>query len=178
MTALLLAGGWVAFAVLEWGNTLSAMPPWAKLTNALFMSVTARTAGFNSINYISATDGTNFLTILLMFIGGAPGSTAGGLKVTTVALPGLLAWSRIWGREVTSVWKRTVPEETIQRAVGLVVLGFALVTGCILLLVISEGSGTADDSNDFLGYMFEAVSAFDTVGLSLDITLGLAASAS
>lgn len=173
MTALLLAGGWVAFSVLEWRNTLSAMPAWAKLTNALFMSVTARTAGFNSINYISATDGTNFLTILLMFVGGAPGSTAGGLKVTTVALPALLAWSRLKGREDTNVWKRTVPEETIQRAVGLIVMGFALVTACILVLVISEGSGTADNSNDFLSYMFEAVSAFDTVGLSLDVTFGL-----
>ena len=169
MTALLILGGWGAFAVLEWGNALSPNPTWAKLLNALFMSVTARTAGFNSVNYIQATVGANFLTILLMFIGGAPGSTAGGLKVTTVALPGLLAWSRIRGNEVTSLLRRTIPEETIQRAVGLIVFGFALVTACILLLVISEGS----DPDRFLSYMFEAVSAFDTVGLSLDITPGL-----
>ena len=169
MTALLIPGGWAAFAALEWGNALSPNPTWAKLLNALFMSVTARTAGFNSVNYIQATVGANFLTILLMFIGGAPGSTAGGLKVTTVALPGLLAWSRIRGREVTSLLRRTVPEETINKAVGLVVFGFALVTASILLLVISEGS----DPDRFLSYMFEAVSAFDTVGLSLDITPGL-----
>ncbi|QDV38333.1 TrkH family potassium uptake protein [Tautonia plasticadhaerens] len=169
MTALLLLGAWPAFAALEWGNSLSGMPAWAKLVNAMFMGVTPRTAGFNNINYVQATVGSNFLTILLMFIGGAPGSTAGGLKVTTVALPALMAWSRIRGRQVTGLLKRTVPEETIQRAVGLVVLGFALVTGCILLIVISEGSSP----ERFLDYMFEAVSAFDTVGLSRDTTPGL-----
>ncbi|RUL87260.1 potassium transporter TrkH [Tautonia sociabilis] len=171
MTALLVLSGWLFFALLEWGNTLSGMSTGAKLINALFMSVTPRTAGFNNINYVQATVGANFLTILLMFIGGAPGSTAGGLKVTTVALPGLLAWSRIRGQGVTSFLKRTVPEETIQRAVGLIVLGFALVTGCILLVVISEGSSP----DRFLDYMFESVSAFDTVGLSRDTTPGLGA---
>jgi trk system potassium uptake protein TrkH len=169
MTMLLVLGSWPAFAVLEWGNTLAGMPVWAKLVNAMFMGVTPRTAGFNNVNYVQATVGASFLTILLMFIGGAPGSTAGGLKVTTVALPGLLAWSRIRGRQVTGIFKRTVPEETIQRAVGLIVLGFALVTGCILLIVISEGSSP----ERFLDYMFEAVSAFDTVGLSRDTTPGL-----
>ena len=153
MTALLLLGGWPAFAILEWGNSLTGMPPWAKVINALFMSVTPRTAGFNNINYVQATVGANFLTILLMFIGGAPGSTAGGLKVTTVALPALLAWSRIRGKQVTSILKRTVPEDTIQRAVGLIVLGFALVTVCILMLVITEKSLP----DRFLDYMFEAV---------------------
>lgn len=169
MTGLLLVGAWPAFAVLEWGNTLAGMPVWAKLVNAMFMGVTPRTAGFNNINYVQATVGANFLTILLMFIGGAPGSTAGGLKVTTVALPALMAWSRIRGRQVTGLLKRTVPEETIQRAVGLIVLGFALVTGCILVIVITEGSSP----ERFLDYMFESVSAFDTVGLSRDTTPGL-----
>ncbi len=106
------------------------------------------------------------MTILLMFVGGAPGSTAGGLKVTTVALPALLALSRIRGREVTMIMKRTVPEETIQRSVGLIVLGFALVTLCILMLIISDA--VAEDK--FLDAMFEAVSAFATVGLSRGTT--------
>ncbi|WP_206352113.1 TrkH family potassium uptake protein [Tautonia rosea] len=169
MTGLLLVSGWIGFAVLEWDNTLDTMPGWARPINALFMSVSPRTAGFNNVDYAEMTAGASFLTILLMFIGGAPGSTAGGLKVTTVALPGLLAWSRIRGQRVTGFLKRTVPEETIQRAVGLIVLGFALVTGGILLLVISEGS----PPERFLDAMFECVSAFDTVGLSRGITAEL-----
>ncbi|WP_201750289.1 TrkH family potassium uptake protein [Tautonia marina] len=169
MTGLLLVGGWIGFAVLEWDNTLDAIPGWARPINALFMSVTPRTAGFNNVDYAEMTTGASFLTILLMFIGGAPGSTAGGLKVTTVALPGLLAWSRIRGQRVTGFLNRTVPEETIQRAVGLIVLGFALVTGSILLIVISEGS----PPDRFLDAMFECVSAFDTVGLSRNLTSDL-----
>jgi trk system potassium uptake protein TrkH len=166
MTGSLLVGGWVGFGILEWDNTLDAIPGWARPINALFLSVSPRTAGFNNIDYAEMSAGASFLTILLMFIGGAPGSTAGGLKVTTVALPALLAWSRIRGQRVTGFLKRTVPEETIQRAVGLIVLGFALVTGSILLTVISEGS----PPERFLDVMFECVSAFDTVGLSRSMT--------
>lgn len=166
MTGLLLGVGWVGFAVLEWSNTLSRMPGWARPINALFLSVSPRTAGFNNVDYAETTAGSSFLTILLMFVGGAPGSTAGGLKVTTVALPALLALSRIRGREVTMIMKRTVPEETIQRSVGLIVLGFALVTLCILMLIISDA--VAEDK--FLDAMFEAVSAFATVGLSRGTT--------
>ena len=97
VTALLLLVGWALAAVMEWNVTLRRCRSSTKLINALFMSVTPRTAGFNNIDYVQATDGTNFLTILLMFIGGSPGSTAGGLKTTTVALPALLAWSRLPG---------------------------------------------------------------------------------
>ena len=89
------------------------------------MSITPRTAGFNSIDYGQATDSTNFLTILLMFIGGSPGSTAGGVKTTTVALLVLLAAARFRGRTTTDLWGRTIPEESIQRAVGLSVASFA-----------------------------------------------------
>jgi len=166
MTLLLIVLGHLTFLVLEWNHTLDGMGPINRFTNALFMSVTSRTAGFNTVPYAQATVGATFVTILLMFIGGAPGSTAGGLKVTTVALPGLLAWSRLRGRNVTWLWHRTIPEETIQRAVGLIVLGFALVTGGILILVITEEV----NADRFLAFMFESVSAFDTVGLSLGAT--------
>src|SRR5690606_36147346 len=107
---------WPVFALLEWGNALTIrhLSPIDKLINALFLSVTARTAGFNSMDYGGASIGSNFLTILLMSIGGSPGSTAGGLKTTTVALIGLLAWSRFRNRQIVTVASRSVPEETIQ----------------------------------------------------------------
>src|SRR5690606_4631258 len=102
--------------------------------NGLFMSVTARTAGFNTVDYGAAAANTNFLTIILMSIGGSPGSTAGGLKTTTIALIGLVAWARMRGRDRIDLWGRSVPEEVVQRAVGLFVVAFGFVTAAIFVL--------------------------------------------
>ncbi|MBW3571679.1 MAG: potassium transporter TrkH [Gemmatimonadetes bacterium] len=169
-TVVLLVGGWAAFTLLEWGGTFAGLPAWARPLNGLFMSVTARTAGFNTVDYGQAGASTNFLTILLMTIGGSPGGTAGGMKTTTFALLGLVALSRLRGREVTSLFGRTVPEETIQRAVGLFVVFFAVVTAGILCFVTLQAAGT----ERFLAWMFEAASAFGTVGLSMGATGELA----
>jgi trk system potassium uptake protein TrkH len=172
VTLVLLVAGWLTYTGLEWTNTLDSLPVWAKLSNGLFMSVTARTAGFNTVDYATTADSTNYLTILLMSIGGSPGSTAGGVKTTTFALVGLLAASRILGRQVASVQSRSVPEETIQRAVGLVVVAFGMVTVATLLYSLLEiGSAGHDDApGAFIEHMFEAVSAFNTVGLSMGVT--------
>lgn len=164
----LLLGGWVLFALFEWDQTLKDLPVADKLNNALFMSVTARTAGFNSIDYAGATDSSNFLTILLMTIGGAPGSTAGGMKVTTFALLGLLAWSRLRSYETTVFNNRSIPDETVQRAVGLaVVAGGVIAIGVFALATAGE---FRTEEGRFLVRMFEAVSAFNTVGLSMGLT--------
>jgi trk system potassium uptake protein TrkH len=170
-SGLLLVGGWVAFTILEWRNTMADMPAWARLVNGLFMSVTARTAGFNTVDYGATAPGTDFITILLMSVGGSPGSTAGGLKTTTVAVMVLLALARLRGRNVTSVGHRSIPEDTVQRAVGVFVVGSLLVTGGILLYSVVElppSGPTAPDA--FLRHMFEAASAFNTVGLSMGVT--------
>jgi trk system potassium uptake protein TrkH len=171
-TAALLLAAWPLFALFEWRGTLELLPPLHRVVNALFMSATPRTAGFNAVDYGAASDSTGFLTIILMFIGGSPGSTAGGVKTTTVALLAMLAWSRFRGREVTGGWRRSIPEETVQRAVGLAVTAFVLVTTCIFLLTFTEARGRtyASPGADFLAYMFEAVSAFNTVGLTMGVT--------
>jgi trk system potassium uptake protein TrkH len=171
-TALLIVVGWVLFTVFEWGNTLSGMPAWARVTNGLFASVTTRTAGFNTIDYASAYADTNFLTILFMSIGGSPGSTAGGLKTTTFALLGLVAWARLRGHATVSISGRSIPEETIQKAIGLFVVGFGIVTAAIYGFSIVELKGLVVDAShgSFLAMMFEAVSAFNTVGLSMGVT--------
>ena len=172
VTGALIAGGWLFFTLYEWNVTLDGMPHYARLLNGLFMSVTARTAGFNTIDYGQASDGANFLTILLMFIGGSPGSMAGGLKTTTVAVIGLLAWSRYRGRSTTDVMGRTIPDETIQRAVGLFVIAFGMVTLAIFIFTTTEIGAVSHVAAEagFLRYMFEAVSAFNTVGLSMGVT--------
>lgn len=167
-TALALAGGWLLFTAFEWDGVLRELTPAARLVNGLFMSVTARTAGFNSIAYVDAGDETNFLTILLMTVGGAPGSTAGGLKITTIAVIGFLAWSRLRGSTNVSVWSRTIPDETVQRAIGVCVFAFSCVALAIFLYTAFEEH--AAPGTDFLRVVFEAVSAFNTVGLSLGAT--------
>ena len=172
-TAALLAGGWILFGIFEWQDTLQSLGIVDRVINAFFLSVTPRTAGFNNIDYAQATDSTNFLTIILMFIGGSPGSTAGGLKTTTFALIAIVAWSRLRGREQPSIWARTIPDETIQRAVGLSVIVFTAVTASIFFYTWTEQGvliGTAEETNRFLAHMFEAVSAFNTVGLSMGVT--------
>jgi len=171
-TAVLLLAGWVLFAAFEWRGALGHHGVVSRLVNAMFLSVTPRTAGFNTIDYATASDSTNFLTIIFMFIGGSPGSTAGGLKTTTFALIGLLAWSRLRGEREVSVGGRSVPPETIERAVGLCVVAFGLLTAAVLVLVAAERSGTpgALPGSSFLTYMFEATSAFNTVGLSMGVT--------
>jgi trk system potassium uptake protein TrkH len=174
-TAIFLVVGWFAFAVFEWGGVLEGMGFLDRLSNSFFMSVTPRTAGFNSIDYAAAGDDANFLTIILMAVGGSPGSTAGGLKTTTFALMGLLALARLRGRTVVSVWGRTVPAETIQRAVGLFVLGFAVITLALFGFAHTELAVDPGDGQPFLRHMFEAVSAFNTVGLSMGVTPGLSA---
>jgi trk system potassium uptake protein TrkH len=164
-TAAALVTGAVLFTTFEWGGLLRDLPPAARVLGGTFMSVTARTAGFNAVDYAQATDASNFLTILLMTVGGAPGSTAGGLKITTVVVIALLAWSRVRGETNVSVWSRTIPDETVQRAIGVSVFAFSVVAIAIFLLTAlerQEAPGTG-----FLRVVFEAVSAFNTVGLSL-----------
>jgi trk system potassium uptake protein TrkH len=174
-TAVLLAGAWAAYALFEWTGVLDGLGAVDRLSNALFMSATARTAGFNSIDYTAAADDTNFLTMLLMSVGGSPGSTAGGLKTTTFALIGLLALARLRGHQIVSVWGRSVPGETIQRAVGLFVLGFVVITVALFGYAHTELDVLTGFGQPFFIHMFEAVSAFNTVGLSLGATGDLSA---
>lgn len=179
VTVLLLAGGAVLLTAFEWNRTLVSMPVGARIVNGLFMSVTARTAGFNTVDYGQVTEASAFLTVILMFIGGSPGGTAGGVKTTTVALIGLLALARLRGRRTVSLWNRTVPAETLQRAVGLLVIGFGIVTASIFVFTIAAlpQPGATAAVSDFLARVFEVTSAFGTVGLSTGLTADLSAPA-
>ncbi|TWU39030.1 Ktr system potassium uptake protein B [Novipirellula aureliae] len=170
-SGLLILVPWPMFAFFEWNNTLVDFSLIDKISNSFFLSITPRTAGFNSIDYAAASDSTNFLTILLMTIGGSPGSTAGGMKTTTFALILLLAWSRIRGNETTVFRNRSIPEDTTQRAIGLAVVAGVLMAMSVFALAISDG--TPNPHGGFLARMFEAVSAFNTVGLSMNLTQAL-----
>jgi len=126
---------------------------------SLFASVTARTAGFNTIDYSVLQPATIFLTIILMLIGASPGSTGGGIKTTTVTVVIMNLWCTIKGRKDTVMFKRRVPEALISRS--FVVLALAVIFINIITLVIIDIEHTG-----FQQTMFEVVSAFGTVGLS------------
>jgi len=165
--ALLLLG-WLLYATFEWQGLLVEMPVADKLTNSWFMSVTPRTAGFNTVDYSQASDSTNFLTIILMMIGGSPGSTAGGMKTTTFMLLGLLAWSRLRSQPTVTFAHRSIPAATIERAIGLFVIAVGVVVGGVFVLALIGDTRGAGEP--FLMRLFETASAFNTVGLSMGIT--------
>ena len=163
-SGVLLVIGFVLFALLEWnGPAFAGLSVLDRLHNAWFQSVTARTAGFNSVDLAQFGDAATTLMMLLMFIGGAPGGTAGGIKVTTLAvlLFGVIAGLR--GRDEPEVLGRRISRATFQRATAILVLGLVAVIGGVLAL-------QATSAVPYRMGAFEVVSALATVGLSLGAT--------
>ena len=172
VTAVLLVAGTLGVLVAEARNpaTLGALPAEDRVLGAITASVMARTAGFNSVDIGSLQPSTLFLTDVLMFIGGGSAGTAGGIKVTTFGLLAFVVWAEVRGEPGVVVGRRRVPASTQRQALSVALLGVALaVTGTSLLLDLS---GVGLDAA-----LFEAVSAFATVGLSTGITADLPAGA-
>jgi len=176
-TATLLVVGTVLFLVLEWHNALAGMPVDKKLLVAFFHSVVPRTAGFNSVEIGSLNHATLLVLILLMFVGGGPCSTAGGLKVTTLMVLVIRAWKTFWGYRRVNVFGRTIPAEAIARATTTAVLFTSVVIAAVVPLLAIENPRAASAHPDriFLDVTFEVVSALCTVGLSTGITPYLSA---
>ena len=165
MTVALVFGGMAGFLLLEWNNpaTLGEMSVGDKLLNAWFQSVTSRTAGFDSIGQGGLTDGGKALTIVLMMIGGASGSTAGGIKIVSVVVLILFLWSRARGKAEVTVFRRTVPASQVLDAMTIAFLMVALAYfGGVF---ISATSPIA-----FVDALYESVSAIATVGLTAGAT--------
>ncbi len=141
-----------------------------KLMNTYFLSVTPRTAGFYAFPYEKLSHGGIFFTIILMFIGGTPGSTAGGIKTTTVGILLIRVWSTLRGRQDATFWGRRFSEENVSRSLTLVFLVSVILTVATLLLIITQ----AIPKGFGLEYIFfDVVSAFGTTGLSLGLTPAL-----
>lgn len=166
-TLILLTVGAIAFLFVEAQNpaTLAPMPIPNRLMAAWFQSVTARTAGFNTIDVGKMTATGLFITIGLMFIGGSPGGTAGGIKTTTLRILTSCTKAILRGREEVHLYERQIPVPLILKAVGVVVGSLAAVILGTILISFS------DPEFEFIQVLFETVSAFGTVGLSTGITL-------
>jgi trk system potassium uptake protein TrkH len=166
VSAGLLLGGAMLLTVLEWNGALADSPPLLKLGHALFQSATCRTAGFNSLDLNMFGTASLFLMIVLMFIGGAPGSTAGGVKVTALAI--IWANLRSISRGLTRVrlGKRELDQVHVQRAMLVVSTGLVAAAVGLFVLLVTE-------DQPLLPTIFEVFSALGTVGLSLGMTAAL-----
>ena len=174
MTALLIASGTVFFMWQE-KRVLAGFTPGYKLLNALFSAVTPRTAGFNTLVFDQFTEQSKFLTIFLMFTGGAPGSIAGGVKVTTIFLVFLIIFKGMDNNGEIRIGKRKVGSDSLLRTSMLILKALMILIIAVILLLFSESKSIADDTVSVLDIIFETVSAFGTVGLSLGITSLLSA---
>ena len=164
MTALLLVVGTAGIWLSERDNaaTLGHLSAGDAALASFFQSVSTRTAGFNTIDMAALRPATLFLMMVLMFIGAAPGGTAGGVKVSTFAVTVLALWATVRGRpDVTFAWRR-VPADVVARAFLISLTGF-------LMLNLGAGVMLVVEGRDLLVTLFEAVSAFGTVGLSTGV---------
>ena len=168
-SAVLVVLGVLSVALLEWTNprTLGGEPLETRVLMSLFQGVTPRTAGFATVTYSDMRDPTLAVQIALMFIGTAPVSTGGGIKVTTVALIWLIFLTQVRGQEEISAFGRRIPRSLVAKSLTVLSLSVLLVSVAALALMIS-------DDVPFLTSLFEVTSAFGTVGLSLGPGYGLA----
>jgi trk system potassium uptake protein TrkH len=167
-TVVLIVGGAAVFAALEWSNpaTLGAIPVEHRPVNALFESVTLRTAGFQVVSQGALGEPALFVAMALMFIGGASGSTAGGIKVNTFTVLLVSIVSTIRGRPSAEAFGRRVPHEVVYRALSVALLSVAFVF--VVAFGIELVAGTP-----FVDTVFETLSGFGTVGLTTGITAEL-----
>ena len=168
-TAVLILGGALLIFAFEYNNpnTMGNMSLGDKILNSIFASVTPRTAGFFSVNLVDMTTASKFLTIVLMFIGGSPGSTAGGIKTVTIAILVITVVSVIKGREDTECFGRKFSKEVIYKAFTIFFLELSLLVVVPLILSITE------QGVPYLSLLYETASALGTVGLTLDLTPNL-----
>lgn len=163
-TVILLLGGTVGFFITEvLSGNMEGHTGAVQIVRCFFQSVTARTAGFDHIGQGEMTSASRALTDILMFIGGSPGSVAGGIKTTTMAVLVLASVSSLYGKKRVTVMGRTIPPQVIAQATSLFFLaGVGAVTGAFVLCVA--------DGISFGAAVFECISAVATVGLSMGIT--------
>ena len=163
-SAILLVGATIIIWLLEHQRFATQGMTWSvQWLNSFFQGATVRTAGFNSVDLTMLADGTIYVMILLMFIGASPGSTGGGIKTTTTAVAAMLVFHIIRGRSEITVFRRTITTDFVIKSFVLIMLSVTVVMVTTFVLALTE-------SASFLGLLFESVSAFATVGLSLGVT--------
>jgi trk system potassium uptake protein TrkH len=172
MNAVLLGGGAVVFLAAEWGGALAGHTIGSKALGALFQSVASRSAGYTTVDWNLANPLTLFFCLGLMFIGGASGSTAGGVRLNTVGVVVVAVLSTLRGNPETQIWGRRIATPLVFRAVTVIAI-FLLLYGVITVLLSTAEHHVAHRETGMIHLMFEAMSALATVGVSTGITPAL-----
>lgn len=172
MTGGLILTGALIFYGLERENVLKELPLKTQVLASFFQSVTPRTAGYNTVDLGKITDPTAFFITILMFIGAGPNSTGGGIKVSTFAILMALIVSRLRSRKNPSIFRRKIPEDAVGRSIAIFAAALLLILADVILIQVLEHYGLPHPAakGAYLEVLFETVSAFGTVGLSMGIT--------
>lgn len=167
--ALVMLGTWVIF-IMEYTNPLTLQPLsfTGKALGAMLQSVSSRSAGVNTIDIASMRQATQFFIIIMMFIGAAPGSSGGGIKVTTFVILVGAVFAIIRGKEDIVLFRRRISKDRIYKAITITLLSVVLIVLSVMLLSTME-------SYNFLGILFEVTSAYATAGMSMGLTAELTA---
>lgn len=168
ITAILIVGGWILLLLTEYNASLEGLSFGEKLLASLFQSVTTRTAGFVTVDQSALSDSGAIVSMLLMFIGGSPGSTAGGAKTTTVAVFLLCSWRLAQNKESIVAFKRRIDNRIVRQAGAVVCFYLLAILGATVLICAIEGVGMREVA-------YEVTSAMATVGLSMNLTASLGA---
>ncbi len=175
-TAILLLVGASFFYLFEMNHILKGASLKTQLLTSFFQSVTPRTAGFNTVDIGQLTNATILVMMILMFIGASPGSTGGGIKTTSFALLMLMIWNRFKGSEDVNVFNRTIPREILMRTIAIIFASAFSICLITSVLLFTGGVGNLHPTQSrhfFVEYLFETISAFGTVGLSMGITANM-----
>lgn len=174
-TGCLIIGGAIIILGFEWFNVMRPFDWKTRILTALFQSMTSRTCGFNTLNIGQLTDATLIFILFLMFVGASPASTGGGVKTSTLAIILAMVVARFKDQEDVNLLNRRISQDIVSRAVAVTFFSGFLITVCTLLLLLFETGGLphAQAGGRFMEYIFEATSAFGTVGLSTGITAGI-----
>ncbi len=163
VTAVLLIGGWMLFLLFEWNASMEGLTVGQKLLAAFFQSVTTRTAGFNTLDLTQLSESGNLLSNILMLIGGSPGSTAGGIKTTTIGVLFLSTLTSARGRRRDNIFRYSLDRDMLRQASSILIIYLSMAICAILALCALDPVPLKDG-------MFEVNSAIATVGLTLGRT--------
>lgn len=165
-TAILLFGGAAAFYCIEYNDLFAGMSIPERILNSLFCSVTPRTAGFNTVDVGAMTEGSKLLTVILMFVGGAPGSTAGGIKVTTLAVLLIYLKTNLTRSASSNIFGRRIDDEALKKSAAVCCMNLTLgMTAAVFICGLQNSNGTDT--------LLEVFSAISTVGMTAGLTAKL-----
>ncbi len=163
-TGILILAGFAFFMVSEYNHSLEGLSVRGKIAGAFFGSVTARTAGFNTVDMMVLAPASILFYIVLMWIGASPASTGGGVKTTTFALAVLNVLSLAKGKDRIEIFGREIANESVRRAFSVIFLSFLVIGLAVMILMITDGDFGLNR------IVFEVISAYGTVGLTLGVT--------